>query len=263
MKITSLSNARIKQLVRLRQEKVRRATGLSLIDGWREIERARAAGVEFVEFYFCPEVGAKQAESRADKKKDFGQTPVCEVTLAVYEKIAFGDRREGVVAVIRPRARALADIAGRANPRLIVLEQVEKPGNLGAILRTADAAGIDAVIVCDKATDIYNPNCIRASVATVFSVPVVQTDNAAALAFLRQEKVNIVAAMPSGKTLYTVVDYKQPTAIVLGSEDAGLSDFWIQACDTGVKIPMQGQGDSLNVSAAAALLAYEIVRQRG
>lgn len=262
MKIASLTNPRVKQLVRLRQGKSRREAGLSLLDGWREIERARAATVEFKEFYFCPEKAAKViGKDRAEKI--FKETPVFEVTPAVYEKIAFGDRREGVVAVIKPCLRRLTDLEGRRNSCFVIVEHVEKPGNLGAILRTADGAGIDGVIVCDKAADVFNPNCIRASMGTVFTVPVAQTNNQTAVAFLRQEKIQIVAALPSGKDLYTAVDYKKPTAIVLGREDAGLSDFWVQACDVQVNIPMRGQGDSLNVSVAAALVVYEVLRQRG
>jgi len=262
MKITSLTNPRIKQLVRLRDRKARRETGLTLIDGWREIARAAEAGVEFKEMYLCPTLMKVGEEKLPDPTTLVSMDAVHEVNALVYEKIAFGDRREGVVAVCVVPQKTFRDLADRVNPCFVVVEDVEKPGNLGAILRSCDGAGIDGLIVCDERTDIYGPNCIRASLGTVFTVAVVQAGEEETREFLKQQQTRIFATTPAATQKYTDADFRGPTAIVVGSEEAGLSEFWLTANDVKLQIPMRGKADSLNVSVATALIIYEVLRQR-
>lgn len=262
MKITSLNNPRVKGLIRLRQAKARREKGLTLIEGRREVERAREAGVVFEEMYCCQEYGGKDFPDslclpHAGSKKCF------EVTPEVYEKIAFGERREGMVVVARTPRWQLTHLPEVKTPCYVVIEHVEKPGNVGAILRTCDAAGVSAVMVTDPATDIYNPNCVRASLGAVFSVPVVQTSPEVLLPFFQQKKIKIIATLPKGNMRYTDFDYNQPVAVLLGSEEKGLSAVWVRASDACVQIPMCGKVDSLNVSVATAIMVFEILRQRG
>ena len=180
----------------------------------------------------------------------------------VFEKIAYGDRGEGVLAVCPQPQRVFNDLTLSKNPLIIVLEGLEKPGNLGAVFRTCDGAGVDAVIVCENATDLYNPNTIRASLGTIFSVPAVEGSIKETLLFLKQNNIRICTTLPDAKKLYTEIDMKIPLALVMGSEQKGLSDQWkIQGNDSS-RIPMKGQADSLNVSVSTAVVLYEAIRQR-
>ena len=180
----------------------------------------------------------------------------------VFQKISFGDRREGGVAVCQPRACRLKELEQKECGLFVVVENVEKPGNLGAVLRICDGAGVDALLVSDEQSDIFSPNCIRASTGTVFTVPVVQARRDAVLSFLRQRGALLVAATPLADKVYSQVNLLSALAIVAGSERDGLSDFWLNNSDARVKIPMAGTADSLNVAVSVAVIVYEAVRQR-
>ena len=262
-KITSLANPRVKELVRLRAGGRRKSPGVTIVDGSREILRALEGGVKFREFYVCPElIGRGQEEAGLKVKLSGVDVPVLEVTKAVFAKIAYGDREEGVLGICETPRRSLADFRIDANALVVVIEHVEKPGNLGAILRTCDGAGVNGVLVCDSKTDLYNPNVIRASLGTIFTVNTVQCSSDEALRFLRTKGIKIHAASPQAQTVYTQINLTGAVAIVLGSEQEGLSDFWDKNADARVKIPMRGAADSLNVSTSAAILIYEALRQR-
>jgi TrmH family RNA methyltransferase len=260
--ITSLTNARVKAAVRLRDRREREATGLTLVDGARELWRAMDAGVDLFEAFVCEEnVRSAEAEDVVERLRG-GPATVVDVSPTVLAKIAFGDRSDGVVAVVRAPKVTLDDLDPPANPLVVVVESVEKPGNLGAILRTADGAGASALIAADPLTDLFNPNAIRASLGTIFTVPVATTTTAELLDWLAAHGIMPIAARVDATTHYTDVDLRGPVAIVLGSEAGGLSDAWNDPRVLPVRIPMLGAADSLNVSVAAAILLYEAVRQR-
>lgn len=262
-KITSLTNPHVKELVRLRAGGHRKNSGVTIVDGSREILRAMEAGIAFKEFYVCPGLlGRDEEEKQLQTRLSGVKVPVFEVARIVFAKIAYGDRQEGVLGICEPPKRSLADLQLRSDPLVVVIEHVEKPGNLGAILRTCDAAGVSGVIACDNKTDLYNPNVIRASVGTIFTVNTVQCSNDDALRFLKNKGIKIYATSPQAQTIYTQINLTGAVAIVLGSEQEGLSDFWDKNVDARVKIPMRGHADSLNVSTSAAILIYEAIRQR-
>lgn len=264
MIISSPQNPRVKAALRLRDRRHREKQGRIVIDGAREIGRALAAGVQVTEAYVCPSLCRSEDALRAlELVRTAGE--VIEVTPAVFERLAFGERTDGLVVVAETPRRTLADLRLPAleAPLVAVIEGVEKPGNFGAILRSADGAGMSAVLAADPRTDLFNPNTIRASLGTVFLMPLAAADAAAALRWLAEQKLQIVAARVEGAVPYNRVDYSRPTAIVLGSEAEGLSDLWHGAKITAVALPMCGVADSLNVSAAAAVLFYEARRQRG
>lgn len=262
-RITSRHNPRVKEAARLRSSRERRRRQRFLIEGAREIARAASGGVRFREAFVCEEL-CESPESRAavESLRTAG-AEMLHVSPEVYDKLAFGDRAEGVIAVGEIAHRSLDDLQLPAEPLVAVLECVEKPGNLGAILRSADAAGVDAVIVADAHTDLYNPNTIRASLGTVFRENVCTATSADTLSWLRAHDLAIVATRPDAPILYTDMDYGGGTAIVLGSEASGLSDIWQGADVISVRLPMHGLADSLNVSTSAAVLFYEALRQRG
>ncbi len=258
--ITSLSNPKIKNVVKLRQRKERQQQGVTIVEGIREIERAVESKVVFQEVYVDQDCKLKLQDVL---EKLFDDTAlIYEVPKAVFAKISYGDRRDGLLAVGRMPDQPLSQWKRKKQALYVVLERVEKPGNLGAILRTCDGVGVDGVIVCDPKTDIYNPNVIRASLGAVFSVNVAAADQSTALAFLQERHAAICAATPDAKTVYTQADLSQSLAVALGSEQQGLSDFWIKQADTQVRIPMRGKTDSLNVSVSAAVILYEVLKQR-
>ncbi len=259
--ITSVQNPRVKNAVRLRDGRQRRLQGRILIDGVREIERATAAGVALSEVFFCPGLCTAEAAALLQRLPPSGPERL-EVTESVFLKLAFGQRAEGVLAVAEPPAATLAALRLPENPLVAVLEGVEKPGNVGAVLRSADGAGLDAVVVADPRTDLFNPNAIRASLGTIFSLPVGMATADETLAWLRAHGLHIVAARVDGSVPYIEVDYRRPTALVLGSEAEGLSPLWHADDVAAVRLPMLGTADSLNVSTAAAVLFYEARRQR-
>jgi len=260
--ITSPGNERIKRAVRLRRGTHRRDEGLTLVDGARELTAALAAGVTFRQVYFHR--GETPAEDLSKLLADAAQAgaEVFEVSEAVAGRLAYGERRDGVWGAVVPPDRQLSDIELGAKPVVAVLEGVEKPGNLGAVVRSADAAGVSAVIVADGGTDLYNPNAIRASLGTIFRVPMCTAASADVLAWTRQHQLQLVAARLDGEAPPWDVDLTRPTALLLGAEATGLSTAWNQADVCAVRLPMQGIADSLNVSTTAAVLFYEALRQR-
>jgi TrmH family RNA methyltransferase len=260
MDITSPQNPRVKHLVKLRDDKKTRKTdGLMIVEGFDEIQLALASGHKPRTLLTAPELVSRSLTAPAAESLT--------VTRAVFGKISYRENPDGWLAVFPIPHTSFEDLesAGLSAkvPLLIVAESVEKPGNLGAILRSADAAGADARFVCDARADAWNPNVVRASRGAVFSVPIVECDNASALEWLKGRGMRLLAASPAGRQVYTDADLSGPLAIAVGTEDAGLSDFWMGNADEIVKIPMRGKINSLNVSVSAALILYEAVRQRG
>jgi RNA methyltransferase, TrmH family len=262
--ITSTSNPRVKAAARLRERKGREGQGRIIIDGVREISLALAAGVQVVELYFVAELCGDAEHEELLVSAERAGAELIEVPPPVMEKLAFGNRASGVVAVaIPPRERSLADLKLAGDALIAVVEGVEKPGNLGAILRTADAAGVAALIVADGGTDLYNPNAIRASLGAIFAVPVCAATSERALAWLRAEKFRLLAARVDGAEEYTRADFRGRAAILLGSEAHGLGNLWRAEDIVAIRLPLLGSVDSLNLSVTAAILFYEALRQRG
>jgi TrmH family RNA methyltransferase len=260
--LTSATNPRVKAIRRLRDRREREETGLTIVDGMREIGRALDADAEIVEAFIDPDRAGNDDGRLLVQRLRATSVRVIEVGGAVADRLAFGDRSEGIVAIVRVPDRQLADLALPDNPLLVVIEAVEKPGNLGAILRTADGAGVDAVIAADPRTDLWNPNAIRASLGTIFRIPLAAATSADAREWLTARDIRIVAARVDGTHEYTATDLATAVAVVLGSEAEGLSAVWSGAGVETVSIPMHGLADSLNVSVAAAVLLYEARRQR-
>ena len=253
--ISSLQNARVKHVVALQQKSsLRREEGLFVVEGQREIEHCTACGYEVVEVF------------TVDGLQLTGDFPVTRVTPQVYEKMAYRGSTEGMIAVIKAKDHSISSVNRKLssvdNPLVVVIESVEKPGNLGAILRTAEAARVDAVIVCDPLTDLYNPNLIRASIGGVFCVPTAVCNSQECIAFLKEHGICILTAQLQDSYDYYDYDMRQATAIVMGTESTGLTQQWRDAADAHIRIPMLGRLDSLNVSVSAAILMYEAVRQR-
>ena len=261
--ITSLQNPRIKAALRLRSSRQRRKQGRLLIDGLREIVRAIQAGIRLIEGFYCPQkADPAQLQKLLDLWAKTG-TPLWQVSPAVMEKLAYGQRQEGMVAVAEIPSRRLEDLVLPERPVVAVLEGVEKPGNIGAVLRSADAAGVSAVLLADCPADLWNPNTIRASLGCVFTMPMAISSSQQVLDWLRERGMRMYAARVDGAILYTDADLRPPAAIVLGSEAQGLSQVWTGPDIRAIRIPMRGQADSLNISVAAAVLFYESLRQRG
>ena len=283
MVITSVQNPRVKAVVALQQKSAeRRRTGLFVVEGRREVEHCVEMGLEVVEVFVCEELGgwscdnvaanrtegmkeAKEVEGMKGVKEVEGMrgVKVTEVTRGVYEKMAYRGGTEGVMAVVKSKERRLDELDLNENPLIVVVERVEKPGNLGAILRSADAAGADAVVVCDPLTDLWNPNLIRSSIGAVFTVPCMTCGSEECIEFLKAHGIQILTAQLQDSELYYDTDMRRGTAIVMGTEATGLTDVWREAADAHIRIPMLGRLDSLNVSVSAAILLYEAVRQRG
>ncbi|MEP0803910.1 MAG: RNA methyltransferase [Chloroflexota bacterium] len=261
--ITSPQNPRVKYIVKLREDKrQRQKDGLLLVEGWDEIQLALTAGHKPQTLLTAPELASRPL-TFLSAEKEVEPVETLTVSRAAFEKMSYRDNPDGWLAVFPIPRLSLAELKVSKSPLLIAAESIEKPGNLGAILRTADAAGVDALLLCDPRVDPWNPNVIRASRGTVFSVPVVECDSLSALTWLRAHGMRVLAATPSAEANYTAVDMRPPTAIAVGTEDAGLTDFWMENADLKVKIPMRGQVNSLNVSVSTALILYEALRQRG
>lgn len=253
--ISSAQNPKIKQLVLLEEKsRARKDAGLFVVEGRRELDHCLNAGYEADSVFVCSEI--------AGGFKCPAGAKLFEVTKDVYSKIACRETTEGVVAEMKVRSLSLQDLKLPANPLVVVLESVEKPGNLGAVLRSADAAGADAVIICDPLTDLFNPNLIRASIGAVFTVPTVSCTSSEAIAFLKKNDIRILTAQLQDSDVYYDSDMLHGTAIVMGTEATGLTDIWREAADAHIRIPMLGRLDSLNVSVSAAILLFEAVRQR-
>ena len=260
--ITSVQNARIKHVVALQQKSsLRREEGLFVVEGQREIEHCIEGGYEVVEVFTVDSL--QLTDDYTGGKKHVVVSP------QVYEKMAYRGSTEGIIAVVKSKDHSLSSLLTphfslfeKDNPLVIVLESVEKPGNLGAILRSADAAHVDAVIVCDPLTDLYNPNLIRASIGAVFTVPTAVCTSQECIVFLKERGIRILTAQLQDSYEYYDYDMRPATAIVMGTESTGLTQQWREAADAHIRIPMLGRLDSLNVSVSAAILMFEAVRQR-
>ena len=260
--ISSAQNPRIKQLLLLEQKSSeRRKSGLFVVEGRRELNHCVEAGLRVESIFCCPELMERGSEF-AGPSTPPPAAHCYEVSPQVYEKIAYRGGTEGIVATVEARSLTLDDLPERSAPLYVVLERVEKPGNLGAILRTADAAGVDAVLVCDPLTDLYNPNLIRSSIGALFTVPCVACSSEECIAWLQRRHVAILTAQLQDSRLYYDTDMRRATALVMGTEATGLSQQWRQAASAHLRIPMLGRLDSLNVSVSAAVLMFEAVRQR-
>ena len=262
-KITSLQNPRLKHLVKLRDRRPRDESGTFLVEGYREIRRALEKGIRFRELYFSPDWFLGENEPALIAQAEASGALLFELSKDAFAKAAYRERPDGLVGVAPQWQRTLDSLTLPENPFLLVIEAIEKPGNLGTILRSADAAGCTGVIVCDPVTDLFNPNVVRASTGVIFSVPCVVAEGPAVRAWLRARSIRAVATTPAAETLYTAADLRGPLAIIMGSEQYGLSAFWLQQSDASVRIPMAGQADSLNVAMAALVTLFEAVRQRG
>jgi TrmH family RNA methyltransferase len=262
-KISSLQNPRVKHLVKLRDRRPRDEAGVFLVEGYREIRRALEKRVALLELYYSPEWFLGENEPALLREAADAGAQLFELSKDAFAKVAYRERPDGLLAVAPQWRTQLADLKfGDRPPFLLVVEAIEKPGNLGTILRSADAAGCDAVIVCDPVTDIFNPNVVRASTGVLFSVPLVVSESAAVHAWLRERGVRTVATTPAAQTLYTAADLRGPLAVIMGSEQYGLSEFWLKHSDLPVRIPMAGQADSLNVAMATIITLFEAMRQR-
>ncbi len=260
--LSSLKNPRVKEVVRLRKRSERDKSQLMLIEGRRELEEALKNGVKLKTLYVCKSLfngrGQKDILSSARQQG----VEIIFVNEPVACKMAYRDKPEGLLAVAMQPVKRLEDISLGRSPLIVILEGIEKPGNLGAVLRVADGAGVKGILLCDCATDIYNPNTIRASLGTFFSMPFTQVSSSEALRWCKQNGLYTVAAAPGADIAYTQADFSGPCAVVIGSEDRGLSRFWLDKADIKVSIPMQGRADSLNAAVSTAVLLYEAVRQR-
>lgn len=258
--ITSPHNPKIKYVLGLREKRERKKTGLLLVEGYAELSLALNTGARAVEVFFCPALFAHRDQEKL--LRGLGSSHLIEVDERIFRKIAYRENPDGWLATLPNPQKSLAELRLSANPFILIVESVEKPGNLGAILRTADAAGVEAVIACDPLTDWGNPNIIRASKGCLFTVQVAEAPSSETLAWLRERGIQIITAQPDAATPYTSADFTCPTALVMGAEHAGVGRQWLAAAQAAVSIPMFGRVNSLNVSAAAALLMYEGVRQR-
>lgn len=258
--ISSKQNPKIKNLILLQKSNERKKQNIFLIEGEKEIEKAINTGYELEALYYCTEIISEENISRLFKKKL--PTQLFEVSKDVFDKIAYRQDSGGMVLTARPQAHIFSSLSLSDNPLILVLEGVEKPGNIGAIYRTADAAGVTAVIICDQGTDLYNPNAIRASLGCVFTVPTVICTGQEAVHWLQQQNITIYASYLKAADHYHKADFTKPSAIVMGTEATGISDLWVEASYKNIIIPMKGQADSMNVSTATAVLVFEACRQR-
>jgi len=257
-KITSTQNPKVKSLMALEKPRERRKQQLFIIEGVKEIGLAAEAGYKIGNIFFCDEIIS--VEEIPVRLKD--EKLIIPVSKEVFDKIAVRESTGGVIAVAEQKAHLLSQIKLRKNPLVLILESVEKPGNLGAILRTADAAAVDAVIICDPQTDFYNPNVIRSSVGCVFTNQLAAVTSDEAITWLKKNQIKIFCTSLQASKPYHQIDYSQSCAIVMGTEATGLSETWTKTSDANIIIPMQGKIDSMNVSNATAVVVFEAIRQR-
>lgn len=262
LKLTSRQNPKVKQAHALRDRRDREKTGLTLLEGYRELTRAREYGLKLREVFFCPDMFLGENEWPLLERMAAEGVEVFEVADHILTQLAYRERPEGLIATAEMRRHRLDDLPAVANGFYLVAEAIEKPGNLGSILRSADAAGVDGLIICDRGTDIYNPNVIRASTGALFSVPLAEADPESTMAWLKKLGIRTLAATPHTDVDYTGVDMTAGVAVVVGREQTGLSSFWLDQADLQVRIPMLGKIDSLNVATATTILLYEAARQR-
>ncbi|MFA5250128.1 MAG: RNA methyltransferase [Parachlamydiales bacterium] len=264
--LSSLHNPKLKRSLALYKKNVRDESGLFLIEGYRELFRALEGNVAIEELFFCPEFFLGSNEDKLIEKIALA-APAYRCFPKVFAKLSYRDRPDGLIAVARQKKLSLGSLKALLKnsarpPFLVIAESIEKPGNLGTILRSSDGAGADALILADEKTDLHNPNVVRASVGTLFTLPVVSASSQETLAFLKAEKIRLVAATPQSDLLYTRADLRGPLAIAVGTEQLGLSRDWLNEAELKVKIPMLGKADSLNVASATTLVLYEVLRQR-
>ena len=265
--ITSTKNPKIKHLLALQEKSsLRRKEGLFVVEGRREVEHCVASGYEveslFINKKLVDEATTSSLLSTLSSQFSIHSSQFSILSSQLYEKVAYRGSTEGVIAIMKAKSRRLQDLQLSKNPLIVILESVEKPGNLGAVLRSADAALADAVIVCDPLTDLYNPNLIRSSIGAIFTVPTVACSSDECIRFLKERNIQILTAQLQDSHLYYDTPMTQGTAIVMGTESTGLTDLWRQAATAHIRIPMLGRLDSLNVSVSAAILLFEAVRQR-
>ena len=261
IKIESKQNQKIKNLVKLQKSNERNRLNLFLLEGIKEIKKAILAGYKLQSVFFCPEIISYEEVTNILHIER--EILVFEVTLEVFSKIAYRETTGGLIVTMTQKNHDLIDFPITKNPLILVIEGVEKPGNLGAIYRTVDAAAFDGIIICDPKADLYNPNAIRASIGTVFNVPTALATTKNTIDFLNNNHISIFASYLEGSIPYNTVDYTKPSAIVMGTEATGITQPWVKAAKSNIIIPMQGIADSLNVSTATAVLAFEARRQRG
>lgn len=262
LKITSKQNPKVKSLVALRKRRERDEQGLFLVEGYREVSRALASKVKIPELYYSPDWFLGENEAELLKLAEQSGARLFELAKDVYAKCSYRDRPDGLLAVAEQWSTNLDKIKLGKNPFILVVEAIEKPGNLGTILRSADGAGVNAVIICDAVTDIFNPNAVRSSTGVLFSVPLAVSDSQTVFNWLKTNKIKVVCTTPETSSLFTKTDLTGNIALVMGSEQYGLSDFWLKNSDTNIRIPMNGVADSLNVAMATGLVLYEALRQR-
>ena len=260
MLISSLQNLSVKKLVKLSKARERKAQNLFVIEGARELSLAMAGDYSIEELYVCKELFLNTRYP--DVLDTIDDNKIIEITTQVFEKVSYRKSSDGLIALVKPKTHILTDIQLSDNPFVIILESVEKPGNLGAILRSADAAAVDAVIICDPQTDIYNPNVVRSSVGGLFTVQTAVCTTQEAMEWLNKHAIASYAAELEAAEWYQNVDYSGPTAIVMGTEADGLTNSWLNYATKRIKIPMRGKIDSLNVSVSTAVLTFEAMRQR-
>ena len=260
--ISSTSNPEVRRLVLLSQKsRERKKTGLFILEGLREFQLALQGGYTVESLYYCPEIISL---SELNTHVDTSNFNLISLSAEVYRHLAYREKTEGIIVLLHVKNHSLKDlILSSSNPLLLIAEAPEKPGNIGALLRTADAAGLDGVIIADATGDLYNPNVIRSSVGCLFTVPVATVSSEEAIDWLKKHHISILAASLEGAVRYDLVNFESPTAIVVGTEATGLTPLWLDAADAAIKIPMNGVIDSMNVSVAAAILIFEACRQRG
>ncbi len=267
LEITSPQNPRVKSALSLSERRERDRSGLFLVEGFRELSRAVEGGVEIQELFFCKDLFLGENEPALLQALQKKGTQLYSCSESVLRKISYRDRPDGLIAVASHMSLSFQDLSKQLkavkNPFILIAESIEKPGNLGTILRSSDAVGVNAAIVCDRCTDIFNPNVVRASVGTLFTQPVIEATHEDLIPWLKASGIQIVAATPHAEKEFTKTDLTGPIAIVVGTEQLGLSKRWMDAADIQVRIPMNGCADSLNVATATTLLLYEVLRQRG
>lgn len=260
--ISSAANPRVKAVVKLRQRSHRDSEQLMIVEGYRELLRASESDHAPTTLFVCADLFQGVNEPALIERCRERGAKIITCDAVAFRKMAYRDRPEGLLALGPPVSRSLQQLPLSDPPLLVIAEAIEKPGNLGTILRSADASSVDAVVVCDRCTDLTNPNVVRASIGTLFTVPVADAPSPDALAWLNSNNIKVLAATPHAKSLHTEIDLSGPIAIAVGSEQVGLSPKWMDNADIQVRIPMLGTCDSLNVATATTILLYEAIRQR-
>ncbi len=262
MDLSSLKNPKVQEARKLWKRRERDKTQRFLIEGYRELSRARSAFISIKTLFICPSLFLGTNEFQLIEAIREAGASVFSCQESIFQKLSYRDRPDGLLAIAQQVHLSLKDLKEKDPALYVVAESIEKPGNLGTILRSSDATNVDGVIVCDRCTDIYNPNVVRSSIGTLFTLPVVEAEGQETLRWLNEKKIITIAAVPSAKQKYTQVDLTQPIAIIVGTEQYGLSEEWLQKADLQVSIPMLGVADSLNVAMATTVLLYEAIRQR-